>query len=106
MGSIKDILGMLPGIGKQLSQINIDPKQFKHIEAIILSMTIKERINPNIINGSRRMRIAKGSGRSIQEVNKLLKQFDGMKNMMKQMGNFAKGNKFSAMQSQMKNFGM
>ena len=102
MGSIKDILGMLPGIGKQLSQINIDPKQFKHIEAIILSMTMKERMNPGIINGSRRMRIAKGSGRNIQEVNRLLKQFDDMKSMMKQMGKFSKNPKFSTM----KNFGI
>lgn len=106
MGSIKDILGMLPGIGKQLSQIDIDPKQFKHIEAIILSMTVKERLNPGIINGSRRMRIAKGSGRSIQEVNRLLKQFDDMKSMMKQIGKFGKGANFSAMQSRMKNMGM
>ncbi|MCL2844193.1 MAG: signal recognition particle protein [Chitinivibrionia bacterium] len=106
MGSIKDILGMLPGIGKQLSNINIDPKQFKHIEAIILSMTMKERVNPDIINGSRRLRIAKGSGRNVQEVNKLLKQFDQMKTMMKQMGKMGKGGKFGAMQGQMKKLGM
>ncbi|MCL1948100.1 MAG: signal recognition particle protein [Chitinivibrionia bacterium] len=107
MGSIKDLLGMLPGMGKQLSQINVDPKQFKHIEAIILSMTMKERLNPDVINGSRRMRIAKGSGRNVQEVNKLLKQFDDMKTMMKQMGKFGKGGaKFGAMQNQMKKFGI
>jgi len=103
MGSIKDILGMLPGVGKQLSQIDIDPKQFKHVEAIILSMTMKERLNPSIINGSRRLRIAKGSGRNVQEVNKLLKQFEDMKVMMKQMGKFAKSPKLAAMQ---KKFGM
>jgi signal recognition particle subunit SRP54 len=106
MGSLKDILGMIPGIGKQLSQIDIDPKQFKHIEAIILSMTMKERINPDIINGSRRLRIAKGSGRNVQEVNKLLKQFGDMKVMMKGMSKFTKNPKFSAMQNQMKRFGM
>jgi signal recognition particle subunit SRP54 len=103
MGSIKDILGMLPGIGKQLSQVNIDPKQFKHTEAIILSMTMKERLNPSIINGSRRLRIAKGSGRNVQEVNKLLKQFEDMKTMMKQMGKLSKSPKLAAMQ---KKFGM
>ncbi|MDR0303212.1 MAG: signal recognition particle protein [Chitinispirillales bacterium] len=106
MGSIKDILGMIPGIGKQISQIDIDPKQFKHIEAIILSMTVKERLNPSIINGSRRMRIAKGSGRSVQEINRLLKQFDDMRVMMKQMGKFGKNGKLSAMQSRMKNMGI
>lgn len=103
MGSIKDILGMIPGVGKQLSKIDIDPKQFKHIEAIILSMTMKERLNPSIINGSRRLRIAKGSGRNVQEVNKLLKQFDDMKSMMKQMGKLTKSPKLAAMQ---KKFGV
>ena len=104
MGSIKDILGLIPGVGKQLSQIDIDPKQFKHVEAIILSMTMKERLNPDIINGSRRLRIAKGSGRNVQEVNKLLKQFESMKDMMKQMGKLTKGGRMP-MGSRMPNVG-
>ncbi len=70
-----------------LSSVKIDPKQMAHIEAIVLSMTPKERRNPEIIKASRKTRIAKGSGTSVQEVNKLLTQFDQMKKMMKQMSN-------------------
>lgn len=89
LGSIKDILGMLPGVGKQLKGLDmskIDDKQFTYIEAIIQSMTIEERQNPDIINVPRRKRIAQGSGRPINEVHKLIKQFEEMRKMMKQFG--------------------
>jgi len=85
MGKLKDLLGMIPGIGKAVKDLDIDDKAFKKIEAIIQSMTPKERSNPEIINGSRRQRIARGSGTSITEVNRLLKQFDEMKKMMRMM---------------------
>ncbi|MFN8922398.1 MAG: signal recognition particle protein [Sphingobacteriia bacterium] len=85
MGNIKDLIGMIPGMGKLKKEVDVDDKDFKRIEAIILSMTIKERQNPNVIDGSRRKRIANGSGTSIQEVNQLLKQFQDMKKMMKTM---------------------
>jgi len=85
MGNMKDLLGMIPGVGKAVKDLDIDDKAFKQIEAIIQSMTPKERSNPEIINGSRRQRIAKGSGTSITEVNRLLKQFDEMKKMMRMM---------------------
>lgn len=84
MGSMQDILGMIPG-GNKLKNMEIDEKQFTRIEAIIRSMTKQEREEPSIINGSRRKRIAAGSGVSIQEVNKLISQFDQMKKMMKMM---------------------
>lgn len=87
MGNIKDLVGMIPGVGKAMKDINIDDDAFKGLEAIILSMTPEERKNPHLINGSRRQRIARGSGTSIQEVNRLLKQFDDMRKMMKMMGN-------------------
>ncbi len=84
MGNIKDLASMIPGIGKALKDVDIDnDKAFKGIEAIILSMTPAERDNPDIINGSRRKRIADGSGTSVAEVNKLLKQFEGTRKMMK-----------------------
>ena len=84
MGNIKDLASMIPGVGKALKDIDIDnDKAFKGIEAIILSMTPAERDNPDIINGSRRKRIADGSGTSVAEVNKLLKQFEGTRKMMK-----------------------
>ena len=83
MGNIKDLAAMIPGVGKQLKNIDIDDDAFKSIEAIIRSMTPKERANPEILNQSRRMRIAKGSGTNIQEVNRLMKQFDQMRKMMK-----------------------
>ncbi|MGM9927487.1 MAG: signal recognition particle protein [Bacillus sp. (in: firmicutes)] len=95
MGPLDDLLKMLPGANKLkgLDNISIDEKQIGHVEAIIKSMTAQEKVNPEIINASRRRRIAKGSGTSIQEVNRLLKQFDEMKKMMKQMTNMQKGKK-------------
>ena len=88
LGSLESILKMLPGAKKMgLNNINIDPKDIAHIEAIILSMTKEERRNPSIMKASRKMRVAKGSGRSVEEVNRLLKQFEQSKNMMKQIAN-------------------
>jgi signal recognition particle subunit SRP54 len=87
MGNMKDLLGMIPGVGKAVRDIDISNDSFKHIEAIIHSMTKEERSNPAIINGSRRQRIANGSGTSIQDVNKLIKQFDEMRKMMKIFSN-------------------
>lgn len=83
MGNIKDLASMIPGVGKAIKDIDIDDNAFKGIEAIIQSMTAKERSNPDIINSSRRQRIARGSGTSIQEVNRLLKQFEQTRKMMK-----------------------
>lgn len=83
MGSLKELIGMIPGMDKQLKGINLDDRAFSKVEAIITSMTKAERENPQIINGSRRRRIALGSGTQIQDVNKLLKQFEDMKKMMK-----------------------
>jgi signal recognition particle subunit SRP54 len=88
LGPLEGILGMLPGMGK-LKDLNVDENRMKHTEAIILSMTPKERSHPEIINGSRRKRIAKGSGTSVEEVNRLLKQFVQMKKMLKQLGGMA-----------------
>ena len=85
MGSMKDLVGMIPGAGKALKDIDIDDDAFKGIEAIIHSMTPDERTKPTIINASRKKRIAKGSGTSVQEVNQLMKQFDQMSKMMKMM---------------------
>ena len=96
MGSIKDILNMmpLPGMNKvNLDDVNLDDKKISHVEAIISSMTKEEREKPNIINGSRKKRIANGSGRSVQEVNKLLKDFENAKNAMKMMSGMMKGKK-------------
>lgn len=83
MGSLKDLASMIPGVGKAIKDVDIDDNAFKGIEAIIQSMTPLERRNPEIINGSRRQRIAKGSGTSLQEVNRLLKQFESTRKMMK-----------------------
>ena len=83
MGNLKDLASMIPGVGKAIKDIDIDDNAFKSIEAIIYSMTPAERSNPEILNGSRRTRIAKGSGTTIQEVNRLLKQFDDTRKMMK-----------------------
>ena len=83
MGNIKDLAAMIPGVGKQLKDIDIDDNAFKNIEAIINSMTPHERSHPDVLNQSRRLRIAKGSGTNIQEVNRLIKQFDQMRKMMK-----------------------
>ncbi|MBI3512047.1 MAG: signal recognition particle protein [Bacteroidetes bacterium] len=85
MGNVKDLMGMIPGVGKAIKDINIDDDAFKHIEAIIQSMTPKEREHPEIINGNRKMRIANGSGRNIQEVNRLMKQFEETRKMMRVM---------------------
>ena len=86
MGNIKDLVGMIPGVGKAMKDAEINDDAFKGIEAIIGSMTPKERVQPEILNGSRRQRISKGSGQSIQEVNKLLKQFEDTRKMMRMMG--------------------
>ena len=83
MGNIKDLAAMIPGVGKAIKDVDIDDNAFKGIEAIINSMTPKERSHPEIINQSRRNRIAKGSGTTIQDVNRLMKQFDQMRKMMK-----------------------
>ena len=95
MGSFQDLLGMLPGIGvnKALKNVEVDEGQMKRIEAIIQSMTPEERRNEGILNGSRKKRIAAGSGTSVQEVNKLLKQFEQTKKMMKQFSGMAKKSK-------------
>ena len=85
MGNMKDLMGMIPGMGKALKNVDIDDDAFKHIEAMINSMTLDERQNPDIINGSRRKRIANGSGRTVQDVNALLKQFTDMRKLMKMM---------------------
>jgi signal recognition particle subunit SRP54 len=85
MGNLKDLASMIPGVGKQIKDLDIDDDAFKGVEAIILSMTPDERSRPEILNGSRRARIAKGSGTSIQEVNKLIKQFDETRKMMRLM---------------------
>lgn len=91
MGSMQDLLGMIPGMNKkQLQNANVNEKDLVYTEAIILSMTLKERANPSIINGKRRKRIAMGSGTTVQQVNQLLKQYKEMKKMMKQMSNMQK----------------
>lgn len=87
MGNMKDLLGMIPGVGKAIRDVDINNDAFKQIESIIQSMTVEERKNPAVLNGSRRTRIAKGSGTTIQDVNKLLKQFEDMRKMMKMMTN-------------------
>ncbi|WP_298897506.1 signal recognition particle protein [uncultured Psychroserpens sp.] len=98
MGNMKDLIGMIPGAGKMMKNIDIDDDAFKGIEAIIHSMTPGERSNPSIINASRKKRIGKGSGTSVQEVNQLLKQFNQMSKMMKMM----QGGKGKAMMQAMK----
>ena len=97
MGNLKDLASMIPGVGKALKDVDIDDDAFKGIEAIILSMTPKERQRPEILNQSRKMRIAKGAGTSIQEVNRLVKQFDQTRKMMKMMT----GSKMKAMMGKM-----
>lgn len=98
MGNIKDLAAMIPGVGKAIKDVDIDNDSFKGIEAIIKSMTPKERTNPEILNSSRRQRIAKGSGTDIQEVNRLIKQFDQTRKMMKMVT----GNRMAGMMSRMK----
>jgi signal recognition particle subunit SRP54 len=85
MGNIKDLLAMIPGMGKALKDVDLDDNSFKKVEAIILSMTPQERSNPELLNGTRKKRIAAGSGNTVQEVNQFLKQFDEMRKMMKTM---------------------
>ena len=85
MGNIKDLMGMIPGMGKAMKDMPVDDSALKGVEAIILSMTPKERSNPDIINGSRRQRIAKGSGQTLPEVNRLMKQFEDTRKMMRMM---------------------
>ena len=101
MGNMKDLMGMIPGVGKALKGVDIDDDAFKGIEAMIKSMTLEERSNPKILNGSRRKRIANGSGTSIQEVNQLIKQFGQMGKMMKMM----QGGGAKQMMQMMKNRG-
>ena len=99
MGNLKDLASMIPGVGKAIKDIDIDDNAFKSVEAIIYSMTPKERSNPELLNGSRRQRIAKGSGKaSIQEVNRLIKQFDQTRKMMKMVA----GGKMGKMMPRMK----
>ena len=98
MGNIKELASMIPGVGKAIKDIDIDDNAFKSIEAIIYSMTPQERTHPEILNGSRRMRIAKGSGTNIQEVNRLLKQFDQTRKMMKMVT----GSKMAGMMQKLK----
>lgn len=97
MGNIKDLMSMIPGMGKAIKDIDISDDAFKGVEAIIRSMTIEEREKPDIIDGSRRKRIAKGSGTSITEVNKLMKQFEDMRKMMKQMNKMKPGRRIPGM---------
>ncbi|MGI6222169.1 MAG: signal recognition particle protein [Prevotella sp.] len=102
MGNLKELASMIPGVGKAIKDVDIDDNAFNGIEAIIRSMTPKERTNPEILNTSRRMRIAKGSGTSIQEVNKLIKQFDQTRKMMKMVT----GNSMASMMGRMKGMKM
>lgn len=102
MGNLKDLASMIPGVGKAIKDVDIDDNAFKGIEAIIYSMTKEERTNPGILNTSRRQRIAKGSGTSIQEVNRLIKQFDQTRKMMKMMT----GSKMAGMMKHMKGMKM
>jgi signal recognition particle subunit SRP54 len=97
MGNVKDLMSMIPGMGKVVKDMDIDDNAFKSVEVIIQSMTPQERANPDIINGSRRKRIASGSGRDIQEVNRLLKQFEDTRKMMKMVNSGKAGNLMRAM---------
>ena len=94
MGSMQQLLGMIPGINQaELANANIDEKQLDRMEAIILSMTPGERQNPSVINASRRKRIAAGSGMKVEDVNRLLKQYEQMKKMFKQLGKMGRKKK-------------
>ncbi|UUV21519.1 signal recognition particle protein [Paenimyroides aestuarii] len=105
MGSMKDLMGMIPGVGKALKDVEIEDDAFKHIEAIIHSMTPIERKRPSLLDAKRKQRIAKGSGTDIQQVNQLLKQFEQMSKMMKMMQG-AQGKNLMRMMGQMKGMGM
>jgi signal recognition particle subunit SRP54 len=91
MGNLKDLMGMIPGVGKQIKDVDINDDAFKGIEAMINSMTLQERRNPDVINPNRKLRIAKGSGKDIAELNQFLKQFEQMKGMMKMMNKMPMG---------------
>jgi signal recognition particle subunit SRP54 len=91
MGSIRSIMNMLPGVGEKLKDVDVDERQFLRIEAMITSMTPAEREKPSLINPSRKRRIAAGSGTKVEEVNRLLKQFEQMKKVMKELGGAGKG---------------
>jgi len=93
MGNLKDLMGMIPGVGKAIKDIDISDDAFKGIEAMIGSMTPQERGNPDLIDGSRRKRIAKGAGKEIQDVNQFMKQFEQMRQMMKMMNKMGAGGK-------------
>jgi signal recognition particle subunit SRP54 len=93
MGNLKDLASMIPGVGKMMKDVDINEDSFKNIESIIFSMTPVERSNPAILNGSRRLRLAKGSGTSVQEVNNLIKQFDQTRKMMKMITTSKGGDK-------------
>ncbi len=97
MGNLKDLLGMIPGVGKQVKDLDINDDAFKGIEALINSMTLEERRNPDIINPSRKQRIAKGSGKDLAELNQFLKQFEQMKGMMKMMNKMPMGGRMPGM---------
>jgi len=97
MGNLKDLLGMIPGVGKHVKDLDINDDAFKGIEALINSMTLEERRNPDIINPSRKQRIAKGSGKDIAELNQFLKQFEQMKGMMKMMNKMPMGGRMPGM---------
>ena len=96
MGPLDQLLGMIPGAGKALREAQVDDKAFVQVEAIINSMTRAERVQPLILNGSRRRRIARGSGTKIQDVNRLLKQFQAMQKMMRQVNRHGRGRRAAA----------
>ncbi|PSQ82164.1 MAG: signal recognition particle protein, partial [Bacteroidetes bacterium QS_1_65_9] len=106
MGSIKELMGMIPGMGSQIRDLDVDDDAFKHIEAIILSMTPEERRNPRILNGSRRKRIARGSGTEVRDVNQLLKQFKQMKKMMGSMSKMMGQGRDVSIEKVMESMGM
>ena len=97
MGSMRDLMGMIPGVGKAVKDLDIDDNAFKSVEAIIRSMTPKERANPDIINNSRKERIARGSGTTMQEVNRLMKQFEQIRKTMKNVAGGKMGNMMNMM---------
>jgi signal recognition particle subunit SRP54 len=97
MGNLKDLMGMIPGVGKAIKDVDINDDAFKGIEAIIKSMTPAERANPDLLNPSRKTRIAKGCGKDLAEVNAFMKQFEQMKQMMKMMNNMPMGGRFPGM---------
>ena len=97
MGNIKDLMAMIPGVGKAVKDLDIDDNAFKSVEAIIQSMTPKERANPDIINNSRKERIARGSGNTLQEVNRIVKQFEQIRKTMKSVAGGKMGNMMNMM---------